>query len=339
MIDVIDTAFLAQNDAGGMAVFNELALAMAGGGEGALESALRGHAADRGDDLTLGQLLRDALHGGASLGSMATLDVLGGLRAVDSGGGGGELATMSFFYSDGGDGDGGSDDVDGDGQPDEPIPVTGKRPNDVDEDDDDGGWLPPSGGGDGGEDTGGDGPGGGGLIGEDGDDPDCRDRNAGEAQDKINSDSNKNYYEHGVIIYVDSTGAVRQSSVIQGNTTHITTSAIQATMQQDGIEFSQVIGFVHNHPEQWYGGYNAPVNRYPSGGDVAGGDRNNADWFVGNGAGGVDGSNFALYVIDTEGKMREFEYADREIYKNLDAEERRAGESLPGQVQTDGSCG
>ena len=94
MIDVIDTAFLAQNDAGGMAVFNELALAMAGGGEGALESALRGHAADRGDDLTLGQLLRDALHGGASLGSMATLDVLGGLRAVDSGGGGGELATL-----------------------------------------------------------------------------------------------------------------------------------------------------------------------------------------------------------------------------------------------------
>ena len=42
MIDVIDTALLAQNDAGGMAVFNELALAMAGGGEGALEHVENG---------------------------------------------------------------------------------------------------------------------------------------------------------------------------------------------------------------------------------------------------------------------------------------------------------
>lgn len=110
-------------------------------------------------------------------------------------------------------------------------------------------------------------------------------------------------------------------------------------MQTYGISFSQIIGFVHNHPIDSYG--EAPYeNRYPSGGDAPGHDWDGADWFVSNGAGGPGGENFALYIIDTRGDMREFAYSDRETYKDLDAAERRNGESLPGQVSNGGSsCG
>lgn len=226
------------------------------------------------------------------------------------------------------------DDVDGDGEEDEPIPVTGERPRSMDEDED-WGWIPNG-------DDGSSGPGDatGGPPGNDQEQNDCRDRKALDAKNEINGDSNKNYYEHGSIIYRDATGVVQQSSIMQGATDHITIDMIEQAMSDEGISFSQVIGFVHNHPSHTFGGYNAPVNRYPSGGDVPGGDWNTADWFVGNGAGGPGGENFALYVIDTDGQMREFDYSDKEIYKNLDASERRNGENLPGQVVNDGSsCG
>lgn len=169
---------------------------------------------------------------------------------------------------------------------------------------------------------------------------DCRDRQALAAEDEIKAKPDYNHYEYGSLTYRDASGAVQHSDLIRGDFEKILPSQIRSWMNSHGVSFSQVIGWVHNHPTHTYGGPQADINRYPSGGDVPGGDWNVADWFVSQGAGGVGGEGFALYIIDTEGDMREFEYKDREIYMNLDATERGRGEHLPGEIVSDGtSCG
>jgi len=228
------------------------------------------------------------------------------------------------------------DDVDGDGKEDEPITVKGTREVDDGTGEDPGGYgagfYPGF--------TGYDGDiGSGGSLTDPPDPNDCRDHNALGAKQDISNDSNHNHFEHGSIVYRDAAGAVHHTPPIEGATDHITVEAVESAMATYGISFSDVIGFVHNHPYDTYGG-EPYLNSYPSGGTVPGGDWNAADWFVNNGAGGTGGQDFALYIIDPYGKMREYEYADRDAYKNLNYEQREQGEHLPGQVVNDGtSCG
>lgn len=101
-----------------------------------------------------------------------------------------------------------------------------------------------------------------------------------------------------------------------------------------------MIGFVHNHPEAIYGqtGDEARLNRYPSEDDW-----DFAGYMVNHGAGGAaGGAEFALYVMDTNDRMREFEYADRSTYESLSAADKTSlsGRDLPPVMQSDGtSCG
>ena len=82
---------------------------------------------------------------------------------------------------------------------------------------------------------------------------------------------------------------------------------------------SQVVGLVHNHPWLIYGATSelALLNRYPSGGVLPGGDWAAATYMVSKGAGGAGGADFAMYVIDTKGNLREFHYSDHEVYEAL----------------------
>jgi hypothetical protein len=229
------------------------------------------------------------------------------------------------------------EDVDGDGKEDEPIVVKGDRKVDDDSGGDTGGGY-----GDGsypGE-PGSPEPGdGGGTNLDEQEQNDCRDRKALEARDQIDADSNENTKEHGIIIYRDANGVLQKSGLIEGGYLDIPGTLVVAEINRLGIQFSQIVGWVHNHPTYSYG--NAPeLNRYPSGGAVEGGDWNSAEWFVANGAGGPNGANFALYIIDTIDVMREFKYSDRAMYMNLDDDDRVDGKNLPDPVESDGSsCG
>jgi hypothetical protein len=107
-------------------------------------------------------------------------------------------------------------------------------------------------------------------------------------------------------------------------------------MSRLGITRADVIGIVHNHPAYEYSDY-PELQRYPSGGDVPGGDWDAADWFVSGGAGGTGGSGFALYILDTGGHMREYQYDRKDYYKDLDQEQREAGVGLPDTMKDDGS--
>ena len=166
---------------------------------------------------------------------------------------------------------------------------------------------------------------------------DCRDRNALDAKDAINSESDRHTKEHAVIVYRDAQGGLHKTGVIEGNYARLTLEVIQNYMNTHGISRDQVIAFVHNHPAWVYASSPelAAVNRYPSANDWG-----FAQWMVNGGAGGANGEGFAMYVIDTAGKMREFEYGDRSRYENLSQSQRERGTDLPAETRSDGSsCG
>ena len=221
----------------------------------------------------------------------------------------------------------------------EEIVVKGTRSKDVDDDDggDTGGGY---GAGSYGDSPGGDigdGGAGGGTLEEQQQQNDCRDRKAIEARTAINGQPDDHAREYGAILYRGADGRVQMSDLIPGTESQITQADIVNTMTTTGISFDQVIGFVHNHDAWYYGRSNeeADVNRYPSGADWS-----TANWMVANGAGGSNGDNFALYLIDTAKVMREFEYEDRSTYQNLDRDDKIAGSGLPNATSSDGSsCG
>jgi hypothetical protein len=166
---------------------------------------------------------------------------------------------------------------------------------------------------------------------------DCRDRKALEAKTLINGEPDDGYKEHGIVLYRGADGSVQKSTVLEGTASQIPISVITEWMTNNGISFSQIIGFVHNHDAWYYAPTpdGAAINRYPSNNDW-----NTANWMVANGAGGPNGDGFALYVIDTDGDMREFEYQDRATYQSLDGDDKKAGTDLPDETTGDGtSCG
>lgn len=214
--------------------------------------------------------------------------------------------------------------------PEDDIVVIGRRPPLPDLD---GGGLG-SGGSTGGGSTGGEGGGGGGGGTTTDTSQDCRDHRALDAETAIEAKSDDGTHEYGSIVYRGSDGQVHNSPPIRGTSTGITTSQIASWMNNNNVAMSQVVGFVHNHDAYEYGTstYEANVNRYPSSNDW-----NFADWMVGQGAGGAGGSGFAMYVIDPDGQMREFNYSLESRYENLSADQRNSGMYLPDEMASDGS--
>lgn len=209
----------------------------------------------------------------------------------------------------------------------EPIVVVGKRPPLPDWDG--GGLGTGGGGGDGG--SGGGGGGGGDTTTTS---QDCRDHRALDAETAIEAKPDDGQREYGSIIYRGADGKMYSSAPIPGTSTSISPAQITDWLNTNGVSMSQVTGFVHNHDAWQYGtsSFEANVNRYPSGNDWQ-----TADWMVGQGAGGAGGSGFALYVIDPDGDLREFNYGAESTYKNLTPDQKNSGSNLPQQLTPDGS--
>lgn len=170
------------------------------------------------------------------------------------------------------------------------------------------------------------------------DSQDCRDRNALSATEEIKAHPDDGSREHGSVVYRGADGAVHHSPPIHGTPDGISREAVLAWMTANGVSMTQVIGFVHNHDAWIYATSEqaALVNRYPSGNDW-----NFADWMVGAGAGGTQGgAGFAMYVIDTSGNLREFEYSTEAYFKSLSQSDKEGGDGLPGTMHDEGgSCG
>ena len=60
---------------------------------------------------------------------------------------------------------------------------------------------------------------------------------------------------------------------------------------------------------------------------------------VSKGAGGAGGGGSALYIINPNKELREFQYSDSTVYKNLTTAQKENELALPNQLTDDGtSC-
>lgn len=171
---------------------------------------------------------------------------------------------------------------------------------------------------------------------------DCSDHRALEIKAAINADSDHDTKELGSVIYRGADGAVHSSPIFEGRQTsanggysYIDPQVVRDWLAANNIPISQVTGFVHNHDAWHYGSSQeeVDVNRYPSTGDWG-----FADSLVNDGAGGTGGAGFSLYVIDTNGHLREFDYTDRTALGHLTRSQKTNGTALPDETVSDGSA-
>jgi hypothetical protein len=225
------------------------------------------------------------------------------------------------------------DDVDGDGEEDEPITVTGKRPKNVGTGEDTGGA------GGGGDYPGGPGGGGGGDGLDKPSYKDCeKDNKALEIATDIKSMA-QGRIEYGALLYKDANGQVHSGPISFGEPGTVTTSVPNL------VGISNIIGWVHTHPPR------APTgtvddqayriaDMYPS----------PDDWYQLNvlalqitSAGG-DPTTLSMYIIDQDGVMREYNIADQATY-NLSENQllQKPGEAAlpppPGAILVPRYCG
>jgi hypothetical protein len=155
-----------------------------------------------------------------------------------------------------------------------------------------------------------------------------------DAKDVIRQEPDDARKEHSIVIYRGSDGAVHKSPIFQGDACSVDPQQMRDWLIAQGIPMSSVLGFVHNHPSWCYGSSTdeEAINRYPSANDWG-----TAQNWVAAGAGGPGGANFALYVIDTTGDLREFNYSDRASWQGLDRDQRIEGVGLPPELVDDGS--
>lgn len=97
------------------------------------------------------------------------------------------------------------------------------------------------------------------------------------------------------------------------------------TLWVAATEYGSLVGHVHNHPNS-VPNANALQDRYPS----------NTDWdsvelLKANGSSyGFDAMQFAIYIIDHDGNVRKFPYAQRDMFpRNADTELKNQGVALP----------
>ena len=208
----------------------------------------------------------------------------------------------------------------------EVIVVIGKRPRAADEYD-------PGTGGDPGTGTsgGGENPVGGGTRGSE-TEQECADREAMEAANELKNDEYEDVKSESTsLIYVASDGSIQHTPVISTHTDHIPYDVYDAILKENGISWSQVIGMLHNHPTSYgFDDRSRDINRYPSG------DQTYVDGDWGFGKYATDrgaSSNLSIYVLDTQGMLREFNWADRDFYASLTRDQKDDGVGLPGEVE------
>jgi hypothetical protein len=155
-----------------------------------------------------------------------------------------------------------------------------------------------------------------------------RDQVAQSVKDQINHMSDKDTKEHEAILYVGADGKVHSSPIFTGNEQKVDPQKILDWMSQNNVDMHSVVGFIHNHDAYYYGTSTeaAEVNRYPSVGDWG-----TADYFSSHGA-GAGTSGFAMYLVDTDHALRQFDYNDNGLYRHLTDDQKERGVNLPGSM-------
>lgn len=158
----------------------------------------------------------------------------------------------------------------------------------------------------------------------------CSDTEAVEATSQIAAKTNDTSREYGSIIYRAADGSLQHSPPLGGTLSVIPLSTWNNWLSTNGISWSQVVGTVHNHPYDVYADTQAEadINRYPSSNDWG-----FADYAIGQGA---DADQFSLYIIDTQGIVRDFSYSDSSVYRAMGDEAKDDGENLPAKTETGG---
>lgn len=142
-------------------------------------------------------------------------------------------------------------------------------------------------------------------------------------RDAIREDPNDHRKEHVALIFRDSRGIITTSPLFEGTDRSANVSAAVNWLISQGHPTGNITGLVHNHDREFYGRTEDEerLNRYPS----------DADWqaaqsLIGLGA---DPGIFRHYIVDTNGRMREFDYDDRGSYKSLSLQQKIDGRDLP----------
>jgi len=109
--------------------------------------------------------------------------------------------------------------------------------------------------------------------------------------------------EYGQLIYRDAQGSIRLTALVTGTPTSTTFNFAQL-----GVSPANVVGVVHNHPRDVYNtsAQEMQINLNPSNGDWA-----TADSLV---QAGANADLLQLYVVGTDGRLREFDYNNKSSY-------------------------
>lgn len=125
-------------------------------------------------------------------------------------------------------------------------------------------------------------------------------------------------------------GIIRQQSgrvsLYKDNLVSLGANALSTLFLPSGGEAANVLGWVHNHPTYGYDPNLDLEARYPSAGDWSEAQR------VVNER-GIPAS-ISLFIVDSTGTVREFNYQDRANFQSLTSADKRRGELLPPQITT-----
>ena len=131
------------------------------------------------------------------------------------------------------------------------------------------------------------------------------DASASKLAREIIAKPNSSNAEYLGLIYRDGHGVIQSTTLYGG-----TGGSVTVDFETLGFPASQVIAMVHNHDKGHYGQTSAEVNlnRYLSVNDWA-----TADQII---AAGADSSSFAMYLLDTNNNLRQYDYGDKSTWVN-----------------------
>ncbi len=125
-------------------------------------------------------------------------------------------------------------------------------------------------------------------------------------------------------------GIIRQQSgrvsLYKDNLVSLGDNARSTLFLPGAAEASNVVGWVHNHPTYGYDPNLDLEARYPS----------TDDWSEAQRVVNERGipASISLFIVDSAGTVRDFNYADRASFQSLTSADRRRGELLPPQITT-----
>ena len=164
---------------------------------------------------------------------------------------------------------------------------------------------------------------------------------AGVAETGIKGQTNYGNHESYALLFQGGDGDVYSTPVFQtSNQGGGGISEAEKWMTDNGVALTSLVGEIHNHPYNGFTGedtYGRDVNRYPSPPQDT--SDHGGDWATANNLVSQYSLNdFATFIIDPYGVMREYDYSDESKYINLTFDQRSNGVNLPTAVTPSDNC-